>query len=622
MAVFQQLVHTHHRTADIQPVFTYHNKGLLFMRSKDNSTKKRHSNVRKQILRIFAISCIIPVLFLGIFSATYTRKQMTDQYRSLAKSEGIRVNSVMFDITTSIYNISEAIIDTDTCRSLFSTRALSDSDVAKLDLMEDGLKSYINSTAAISSIHIYTDNEQIPGTQHISYASSFDDMEWYGKIKTSWSKWTELSNYTIINTEYQEIALIRKIAVPAEDLNAYLIIHLDNNYIKNRIDQSGYDVNISIDDDPIIFSTVLPEVGQEMVFPEDFTGKFYKYSGSLKKDGSLYMSNYVTFQPYKTDDLFFIQVLDEDAYVNINRIFYIFMLIILLELIVPSTVIIYFSNYFSNRIRHLKDSMHQARMGDYNITDSIKGDDELTETFEDLKATVDNVCAKEAEYYQSKINKQELENKQQQMEFELLASQINPHFLYNTLETIRMQALAAGNRDVATSVKLLGKSMHYVLENTGTSFTTLTKELEYIKTYLSIQQIRFGDRVNFSIEIDDSLDTDECRILPLLLQPIVENGIIHGLENRDENGLITISIQGQGSDLIIEIRDNGDGMDELTLEKLIYNVEHHDASDRQSIGLYNISQRIRLLYGDGYYMHIESRPGDGTSVTLKIPQNI
>lgn len=592
------------------------------MRSKDNSNKKRHSNVRKQILRIFAISCIIPVLFLGIFSATYTRKQMTDQYRSLAKSEGIRVNSVMFDITTSIYNISESLIDNDSCRLLFASDEMDSSATSKLDLLENSIKTYSDTTAAISYMHIYTDNENITGTQHISYASSFEDMEWYSKIQSSWSKWTELSNYTIINTEYKEVALIRKIAVPAEDLNAYIIIHLDNNYLRNRIEQSGYNINICIDTDPIIYSSTLKEIGNDMVFPKDFDGRFYKYSGSLKKDNNTYMSNYVTFQPYKTDDLFFIQVLDDEAYVNINRIFAIFMLVILIELIVPGALILYFSSYFSNRIKHLKDAMHKARMGDYNITDSILGDDELSDTFEDLKATVDNVCAKEAEYYQSKLNEQELVNKQQQMEFELLASQINPHFLYNTLETIRMQALAAGNRDVATSVKLLGKSMHYVLENTGTSFTTLTKELEYIKTYLSIQQIRFGDRVNFSIEIDDSLDTDECRILPLLLQPIVENGIIHGLENRDENGLITISIQGQGSDLIIEIRDNGDGMDELTLEKLIYNVENHDASDRQSIGLYNISQRIRLLYGEGYYMHIESRPGDGTSVTLKIPQNI
>lgn len=592
------------------------------MKSKNISNKKHRSNVRKQILRIFVISCIIPVLFLGIFSAAYTRKQMTEQYSSLAKAEGTRVNSVMFDITTTVYNIADSLIDNDSCRSLFAAYEMTDSTSSKLNQLEGSLKTHLDSTAAISYMHIFTNNPVITETPHISYVSDFNEQEWYGKIKSSWSKWTELSNYTIINTEYKEIALVRKIAVPLKGTDAYIVIHLDSNYLRNRIEQSDYHINICIDNDPIIYGSDYSDISSDMIFPKDFDGSFYKYSGPVKKNNHTYMSNYVTFKPFMTDDLFFIQVLDESAYVNINRIFAVFVFIILLELIVPGVVIVYFSSYFSNRIKHLKDAMHQARMGDYNITDSIKGDDELSETFTDLKATVDIVCEKEAAYYQAKINEQELENKQQQMEFELLASQINPHFLYNTLETIRMQALAAGNRDVATSVKLLGRSMHYVLENTGTSFTTLTKELEYIKTYLSIQQIRFGDRVNFSIEIDDSLDTDECRILPLLLQPIVENGIIHGLENRDQNGLITISIIGQKRDLLIEIRDNGDGMDEMTLEKLIYNVENHDASDRQSIGLYNISQRIRLLYGEGYYMHIESHPGDGTSVTLKIPQTL
>ena len=234
---------------------------------------------------------------------------------------------------------------------------------------------------------------------------------------------------------------------------------------------------------------------------------------------------------------------------------------------------------------------------------------------------------KEAQFYQAKIKEQELINRQQQMEFEMLASQINPHFLYNTLETIRMQALSSGNRDVATSIKLLGRSMRYVLENTGTSFTTLTKELEYIRTYLAIQQLRFGDKVNYRIDVEDSLDTDGCRILPLLLQPIVENAILHGLVDRERDGLITISIhtgqtEDSKNDLYILIQDNGSGMSTATLDALLAHVQEHDTSDRQSIGLYNINQRIQLLYGENYYMHIKSQPGEGTTVTLKIPKTI
>lgn len=264
--------------------------------------------------------------------------------------------------------------------------------------------------------------------------------------------------------------------------------------------------------------------------------------------------------------------------------------------------------------------MHQASIGEYNIIDQFKGDDELTETFEDLRSTVELIHQKDALYYQSQLKEQQLVNQQQQMEFKMLSSQINPHFLYNTLETIRMQALASGNRDVATSIKLLGKSMRYVLENTGTNFTTLTNELSYIKTYLSIQKLRFGDRVNSEIIIDETLDTDRIKILPLLLQPIVENGIIHGLERVNSHGLIRIQISAEESDLFITISDNGAGMDEETLNALREKILHHDPEDTKSIGLYNINQRVHLYYGDDYYMSIDSTVSDGTIVTLKLPK--
>ena len=204
----------------------------------------------------------------------------------------------------------------------------------------------------------------------------------------------------------------------------------------------------------------------------------------------------------------------------------------------------------------------------------------------------------------------------------MLASQINPHFLYNTLETIRMQALSCGNRNVATSIKLLGKSMRYVLDNTGTSFTALTKELEYIKTYLSIQQLRFGDRVNYTLQVDEDLDTDSCKILPLLLQPVVENAILHGLESKTQDGMITIQIASVDTVLLITIKDNGQGMTNEELDALRDRIRKHPSSDTHSIGLYNINQRISLFYGEGYYMEIDSAIGAGTTVRLKIPKTI
>ena len=358
-----------------------------------------------------------------------------------------------------------------------------------------------------------------------------------------------------------------------------------------------------------------------MTAPDDYKYGFYKYTGLLNVDGQRYLSYFISFRPYRTDNIFLIRTIDNSAYKNIDQLILLYAVIISLAIIVPFVLIIRYSNYFSSRVTTLKSAMHKARNGDYNIIDSVKGDDELTETFDDLKATVDKIRDQEAEYYQTKISEQELVNRQQQMEYEMLAAQINPHFLYNTLETIRMQALSKGNRDVATSIKLLGKSMHYVLENTGTSSTSLSAELDYIKTYLEIQKLRFGDRVNAEFDIADDIDPESCRILPLLLQPIVENAIIHGLENTSSYGIVTIAIHSYDlNDMMISIKDNGTGIAPATLESLNSDIMSGSSDDRRSIGLHNIGKRIKLFYGEDYYMKITSEENVGTEVTLRLPK--
>ena len=142
--------------------------------------------------------------------------------------------------------------------------------------------------------------------------------------------------------------------------------------------------------------------------------------------------------------------------------------------------------------------MGHASQGNYDIIDTFKGDDELTDTFLNLKIMIGNIKQQELQMYEARIKEQTLVNQQQQMEYKLLASQINPHFIYNSLETIRMMSIGSGDRETASAIKLLGKTMHYVLENTGTASTTLDKELDYISSYLAIQKLRFEERFNYT----------------------------------------------------------------------------------------------------------------------------
>ena len=158
------------------------------------------------------------------------------------------------------------------------------------------------------------------------------------------------------------------------------------------------------------------------------------------------------------------------------------------------------------------------------------------------------------------------------------------------------------------------------MENTGTDSTTLAKELEYVEVYLSIQKIRFGDRVNYTIQYSEDMDLNDYKILPLLLQPVVENAVIHGLERNLLNGQIIINISKPADNLLfIKISDNGKGMNADSLKELNNRINSASLDSASSIGLYNINQRIKLLYGAEYGITFTSQLNEGTTVTLIIP---
>lgn len=191
---------------------------------------KSISIVKKQFITIFILTGMIPVLILGIFTTIYVHRQMDLHYRSLAKADGIRINSVLFDITTTVYSQSKSIVNTtDSMRLFNSSKRTADVDL-KVNNLNSTLTTLKDNNASISYIHIFSNNPNIKDCKNISYMPDFDDIEWKEKIGDSWSVWTSLTKYTIINTPYKELSLIRKFGIPSQDYEAYLIISIDTNY--------------------------------------------------------------------------------------------------------------------------------------------------------------------------------------------------------------------------------------------------------------------------------------------------------------------------------------------------------------------------------------------------------
>ncbi len=579
--------------------------------------------IRRQLRRIYIFAVIVPVLVIGLYSVYSSRHQLQNDFLSLTRADSARLKSTLFDITTSMFTLSENIIQSYSYMHLLSSEDLS-SEAAAYTQLTDYMDDCRRHNASISSICLYTNNQAITENEHITVTEDFSRASWYSdeleEKRQLWKTITEIDNFGNV-TSY--LTLVRKMGLPSPSARAYLVIMVSPNYMKNRLKNNEFQIICSVNDSPVFYSSDPVFAQKPMPLPEGQAvgDPHYIYSGITDFTGTKSLTSLSTFQPYRTEDTFYISVSNLQAMDRLRRVTAANLLMLLIAILFPSIIILVFSSRLSARIAVLRDAMHRASQGDYDIIENFSGDDELAETFHDLRETVQRVQETQKQYYEAEISREHLINEQQQMEFKMLASQINPHFLYNTLETIRMQALAAGTRDVAASVKLLGDSMHYVLENTGLDAATLEKELSYTKTYLRIQQLRFGDRIRYELSVDETVEPARMQILPLLIQPIVENAVIHGLAPKAEGGHILITVSRTPEQFLrIRVRDDGCGM---TPEKLRQLTEAMNASTitghSKSIGLANIHHRLCLLYGSAYTFHIDSSPSTGTDIEISFP---
>lgn len=213
-----------------------------------------------------------------------------------------------------------------------------------------------------------------------------------------------------------------------------------------------------------------------------------------------------------------------------------------------------------------------------------------------------------------------LEILKKQAELNALQSQINPHFLYNTLDSIRGQLMGAGIDSAAETIESLSNLFRYSI-NPKTVYNTLEQELENIKNYMNIITYRFGRRIQLRVMIDDERILD-CEMPKLTLQPIIENSIHHGLGNRDRNGQITIRVFASDRGLHVQVSDNGVGISKDMLDELNHKFRNGSPilqTQGSGIALVNVNERIRMRYGEDYGLYVNSDTGVGTEVQILLP---
>lgn len=213
-------------------------------------------------------------------------------------------------------------------------------------------------------------------------------------------------------------------------------------------------------------------------------------------------------------------------------------------------------------------------------------------------------------------NIRELKNLQKS-EMKALQAQIAPHFLYNTLDTIIWLAEAGKNKDVINVVMAFSNFFRISLSK-GKDWITVKQEVEHVKSYLTIQRVRYESIMDFSIEVDEELM--EHKMLKLILQPLVENALYHGIKSRrSRGGLITLKGWIDKNEICFSVEDNGIGIQPDRLELIRSRLENGDSADEVGYGLYNVNRRILLYYETTRGLTLESTPGQGTTVSFRLP---
>lgn len=266
------------------------------------------------------------------------------------------------------------------------------------------------------------------------------------------------------------------------------------------------------------------------------------------------------------------------------------------------------SRVITKPLRELEMNMRDVQNGNFHVSETEGKSKEVESLSHSFQVMVDRI-----EDLMEEVRKTEAVKRQR--ELDALQAKINPHFLYNTLDSVVWMAETGNNKGVVRMVTALA-SLFRISIAKGHDIITLKEELSHVESYLDIQSMRYKDRFRFTIDLPSELEN--VPTIKLIIQPIVENSIYHGIKYLQEEGLITIKARDIGEGRIaITIRDNGVGMKKEVLDSILSEDNPH--SQGNGIGLRNIDERIRLTYGSSFGLTIESEPDEGTAVTITIP---
>lgn len=582
---------------------------------------KRKSTIQLKLLSMYVIVLLIPIILVGYYLSIELRENLIETKTKEIEQNTEKIESDLFQAMSNVILISDWLYQDPELRSILETEYTSDYEIFRdyqnYEMFSDYLKYYDE----LANIRFFVENDTLRSSLGLfPTTNDIKQEEWYQRAVEKKGQFTwEFMKDPV--TQQSLLYLTRSVYDGTQFLGV-LTVAMSNQKISTILSSSTSPVFITLDDETPIFSYPRSENIMVSYGPYEDIVKLKKVSDENSITAQEEVNNgpvnlnirKIEIPKILNSQMKVIGLVPTNTIVaEANQVLGNAYLVVAIVFAITLLLLYTFIWRFNRRILRLQDAMTKVAHGNFSIPSTIEGTDEITDVYEQLYLTMESLQQLIENNYSHQLSKQNWEIQKKESEFKLLASQINPHFLYNTLEMIRMKALRNSDREVAEIVKILSKLMRKALERNHDE-QSLTDELKFIEMYLQIQKLRFGERISYTITKDFE---EDYLILPMVLQPLVENSFVHGIEPKVEKGHIHIAASKVEDELILLIQDNGIGITEEKLKNLQEMLIEAKDSDR--IGLSNVNLRLKQYYGLEYGVRIDSKENEGTTITITLP---
>ena len=574
--------------------------------------------IKKKLLIIYVFCVLIPMM-VAYWVIAYTISNNEKNKQKINIDHVIeRVNYNLNSVINECKLLSNYIIDDKILNEIISSKYDSPLDYYEKYnnlLGETTIKDYYN-LQNIYKINIYVDNNTIVNSANIlKIDKNIRNKEWY-------KQFLENDENIAITVEYDEekkifsdsnltrvISIVRKLDNYKDGLEKIVKIDINyNNLLGSILNEQMNEKLYIVNRDKIILSN------KEKYYPqENFKNISYIDNKNILREENLKLKEAKTewkiiFVEDNTRNMGFM-----------NKSKNLFINLIIFNLILPTIVITLISNSLTNRIRLINTYLDKIKNEQFNLIKEVEGTDEIGSLIISYNLMVLKIKQLIEVVFKEDAEKKTLQISKKQAELKALQSQVNPHFMFNTLETIRMRCIIKKENETAEIIEKLSLILRKTI-NWGDDNITISEEMIFVKNYIEIQKYRFGDKLSYSFYIQE-----ECKgfkIPKLSILTFVENSCVHGVQNSINNTSINVSIFKDNQYLYIEIYDTGDGISQEKLQEIKEKIEKADFEifkDSKSIGMLNAYIRMKMYFNNDITFEIESNINEGTDITIRVP---